>query len=156
MDDVDDQCNNLSKTRVTVTITAASLSSISLANSLPKLSWWNCMYWLREYTQSSAESHFMLPSSTWPRHSTLWAEMAFSRSWPRLVFFLLYSVSWNSFMMTWKEQSCTIAPLPTHWHPQWSEARLCPCPYTVQNLFCHTPKTCFWRSHRRNLNQVRW
>ena len=36
---------------------------------------------------------------------------------------------------------------------------LCPCPYTVWNLFCHTPKTCFWRIHRRHLlspNQVRW
>ena len=31
-------------------------------------------------------------------------------------------------------------------------------PYTVWNLFCHTPKTCFWKIHRRHLplNQIRW
>ena len=40
----------------------------------------------------------------------------------------------------------------------WREARLCPCPYTVWNLFCHTPKTCFWKIHKRHLlsNQIRW
>ena len=30
--------------------------------------------------------------------------------------------------------------------------------YSVWNLFCHTPKTCFWKIHRRHLppNQIRW
>ena len=46
----------------------------------------------------------MLPLLTWPRHSTWWAEMAFSRSWPRLVVLLPYSVSWSPFMITWREQ----------------------------------------------------
>ena len=62
----------------------------------------------------------------WPDHSPLWAEMAFSRSWPRLVVLLPYSESWSPFMITWREQFCTMVPLPTLSTSSECKARLCP------------------------------
>ena len=76
----------------------------------------------------------------------MWAEMAFSRSWPGAIVLLPNSALQNPFMMTWKEQSCTMMPLPTllTFAVTWSKA--VSLPYTVRNLFATLLKQDFRES----------
>ena len=138
-----------------------SMSTLSHgADSILKGQWWT-WYSLSISCRSSAGSN--RNPTTWlsltsPKHLTWSAEMACSKSYPRLAALKGYTAELGNSMRIWTVQSNMRA---THLMPrymQWSKARLHSSPDPLWNLLYSTSETYLWviSSGYLSPHQVAW